>query len=228
MVRTNGKDAPVAKAKATKPDSPKKKKQAPNMRKTLKDKKENTGHTIRVLGFHDPLYIEVYQYTKPGAKPGFINNFRLWSRGEIENDSLTDANFIGVKNMRDQTLEGNENLLDDGGYARQWIPPDNVSTVETRTEGLRVLKAFLMSKEGSDYPATTIDTVDTATDVPEVLEKSFLDDDIQEIIKATFDFEELNDSFYEKFTSLAKTIYMEKEPSDYAKTILGFPSLTPE
>ena len=83
-----------------------------------------------------------------------------------------------------------------------------------------------MSKEGSDYPATTIDTVDTTTEVPEVLERYFLDDDIREIIKATFDFEELTDSFYEKFTSLAKTIYMEKEPSDYAKTILGFPSLT--
>ena len=64
------------------------------------------------------------------------------------------------------------------------------------------------------------------TDIPAVLEKYFLDDDIEEILKASFDLEELEESFYERYTELAQTIYLEKEPSEYAQAILGFPSLT--
>jgi hypothetical protein len=58
-----------------------------------------------------------------------------------------------------------------------------------------------------------------------VMEKYFLDNDIEEILKAVLDREELTEDFYEKYTELAGTIYLEKEPSNYAQTILGFPSL---
>jgi hypothetical protein len=57
------------------------------------------------------------------------------------------------------------------------------------------------------------------------MEKYFLDNDIEEILKAVLDREELTEDFYEKYTELAGTIYLEKEPSNYAQTILGFPSL---
>jgi hypothetical protein len=59
-----------------------------------------------------------------------------------------------------------------------------------------------------------------------VMEKYFLDNDIEEILKAVLDREELTEDFYEKYTELAGTIYLEKELSDYAPTILDFPSLT--
>jgi hypothetical protein len=58
------------------------------------------------------------------------------------------------------------------------------------------------------------------------MEKCFLDDNIEEILKAVLDREELNEGFYDRYTELAGTIYLEKEPSDYAQSILGFPSLT--
>jgi hypothetical protein len=58
------------------------------------------------------------------------------------------------------------------------------------------------------------------------MEKYFLDDNIKEILKAVLDRDKLQEYFYEKYTELVQTIYLEKEPSDYAQPILGFPSLT--
>ena len=231
MAKPNSKAVPVGKARNIKPASPKKAKQAPNMRNKLNLIKEKPSHTICVHGFQDPLCLEMYEYTVTANKSGFLNNFRKWTKGEMENESLTEANFIGLKMQRNFGLDGNESWLYDDGYARLWMiryPPENASTVDTRREGLRVLKTFFMSKQGSAYPPTNIDMVDITTNVPAVLEKCFLDDAIDEIIKTSFDLEELNDEFYEKYTAFARTIYSEKEPSDYAQSILGFPSLTPE
>ena len=231
MVKPTSKAAPVVKARIVKPPSPKKAKQGPNMKDNLKKKKEKPVPTIRVLGFQDPLYVEIYEYTLSANKPGFINNFRKWSRGELVNDALSEANFIGLKMQRDFSVDGNATLFYDDGYAHFWIiryPPENESTADTRKEGLRVLKSFFMSSQATDYPPGSIEVFDFTTDVSAVLEKYFLDDDIDKIVKASFDMEDLNDTFYERFTALAETIYLEKEPSGYAHTILGFPSLVPE
>ena len=67
----------------------------------------------------------------------------------------------------------------------------------------------------------------TKTDWQELKENIFynLDNDIEEIIKQTFDITELEEEFYDKFTTVANSIYLEKEPSDYAKEYLGFSSL---
>jgi len=231
MVKPNSKAAPVAKARTPKPPSPKKSKQGPSMRNNLKKKKEKPNPTISVLGFQDPFYTEIYEYALTDSKPGFLNNFRKWSRGEIENDSLTEANFIGMKMQRNFALAGNEHLLYEDGYPRFWMiryPPGNVSTAETRREGLRVLKTFFMSAQGTAYPPPNINIVDLTTEVPVVFEKYFLDDDVEEILKISSDLEELCDTFYDRYTALAESIYLNKEPSAYAQTILGFPSLTPE
>jgi hypothetical protein len=76
------------------------------MRKKLNKKKQKPVPLIRVLGFQDPLYIEVYEYTLSGNKPGFINTFRKWSRDEVVCDELMEANFIGLKMQRDFSLDG--------------------------------------------------------------------------------------------------------------------------
>jgi hypothetical protein len=228
MVKPSAKAPQIEKSKIVKPPSPKKKKQAPNMRENLKKKKQKPIPTLRVLGFEDPLSVEMYEYTLNENKPGFINNFRKWSRGELENDSLTEANFIGLKMQRDYVSDANEALYYDDDYARFWMiryPPSNASTVETRQEGLRVLKTFFMSTQGTEYPPSSIETFDITTEIPAILEKYFLDDDIDEIIKASFELEDLNETFYERFTALAQTIYLQKEPSGYTNSILGFPSL---
>ncbi len=159
MVKPSAKASPIGKSKMVKPPSPKKKKQAPNMRENLKKKKQKPIPTLSVLGFEDPLSVEMYEYTLNKNKPGFINNFRKWSRGELENDSLTEANFIGLKMQRDYVSDANEALYYDDGYARFWMiryPPSNASTVETRQEGLRVLKTFLCEHKELSIPPVAL------------------------------------------------------------------------
>ena len=232
MVRDNKPKAKISGGATTllvvKPASPKKKKHVPNIKEKFKTNKEKPVQALLVLGFLEPLAVEAYEYTLMATKPGFVNNFRVWSRGELEVDALTVANCIGLKNKCDNKNGENEPILDADGYPRVWMiryPPENESTPETRKEGLRVLKSFFMSKVGTKYPPTVIKVVGDTGDVPAVLEKFFLDDDIDEIIKASFDFTEMDDDFYGKYMQFARTIYSEKEPSDFAKMELGFLSL---
>ena len=184
---------PAGKKTTTKPPSPKKSKKTPNMREKLSQKKEAT---IRVVGFEDPIALEVYDYTLSESKAGFIHNYRKWSKGEIQFEDLTEANFTGLKIRRN-----NE---------RWWMiryPKENESTPETRKEGLRVIKNFFMSKKGTDFPPNDIKLVDdTDGDVPAVLENFFMDDDIEEILQTSFEFSEMNDDFYGKYTTFAKKI----------------------
>ncbi len=213
----------------TLPPSPKKAKHAPNMKDKLKNKKEKPTPTIRVHSFKEPMVVEAYGYTLTATKCGFLNKYRLWTKGELEVDELTKANFGNMKNQRDKDDPGNESVKNDDGYSRIWMiryPPENESTVATRKEGLRVLKAFFMSKKATDYPPASIKVVDcTDVDNYPVLESFFLDDDIEEIVKASLDTTAVDVDFYEKFTAVAESIYLEKEPSAFAKDELGFPSL---
>ena len=146
----------------------------------------------------------------------------------IKHEELTEANFIGLKAQRNNEINGNERLNGSDGYVRWWMtryPPENESTPETRQEGLRVLKTFFMSNKATKWPEDDINVHDATPDVPAVLEKFFVDDDIEEIVKTSFHVSEMNDDFYEKYTSVAKTLYLEKDPSHFAKSVLGFPSL---
>jgi hypothetical protein len=52
----------------------------------------------------------------------------------------------------------------------------------------------------------------------------FIDSDIEEILKVSFDIMELEEDFYEKYPVAARMIYSGNEPSVYAKEHLGFPS----
>jgi len=218
----------MTRSKLVKPPSPKKASQVPNMRAKLKEKKGKPVPTIRVYGFEEPLGIEAYEYTLSDTKPGFIHKYRLWAKGELEVEELTAANFNGLKNQRDKSRTDNEPLLDDEGYSRVWMvryPPGGESTEETRNEGLEILKTFFMSRIATNYPPNAIVLVNTVVEVPNVLDKFFLDSDIEEIIKSSFDITELEQEFYENYTVAAGMIYSENEPSAYAKEHLGFPSL---
>ena len=83
-----------------------------------------------------------------------------------------------------------------------------------------------MSKIATDYPPKTIKLIDATTDVPNVLDKFFLDIDIEEILKGSFEITELEEEFYVNYPVSASMIYSENEPSVYAKENLGFPSLS--
>jgi hypothetical protein len=214
--------------KGAKSPSPKKARHAPNMRDKLAKKKEKPEPAISVQGFVDPLTFEIYDYTITPTKPGFSNKFKMWAKGELHVEALTAANFVGFKYQRDNENSGNEPLMSQDGYARIWMlrfPPENESTADTRAEGLRVLKEFFLSKVASDYPPLAIKLVDNTTDVPAVMEKFLLDADIEEIVRSSIDITEVEEDFYTKYPTFAKTIYFEKEPSVFAKVELGFPSI---
>jgi hypothetical protein len=116
---------PAGQTTTTKPPSPKKSKKTPNMREKLLQKKEAT---IHVVGLEDPIALEVYKYTLTESKAGFINNYRKWSKGEIQFEDLTEANFIGLKIRRNNEINGKETLSGSDGYSRWWMiryPPEN-------------------------------------------------------------------------------------------------------
>jgi hypothetical protein len=164
----------------------------------------------------------MHGYTLTTTRPACVNNYRKWNRGKLEVNSLTDANFTGFK------IQRNESLKDDKGYSHIWIicyPHKKERNRDTREDGLRILQDCFMSKEGSAYPASGIKVVDDTSDVPEILEKLFLDVDIEDIVKQSFAITELNDKFYSKYPTAVRLIYWDKEPSDYAKMILGFMSI---
>ena len=218
----------TSRAKKQKPSSPKKAKFQPNMRDNLKKKKDKPVPTINVYSFHEPIAVEAYTYTITPTKDGFLNKFRIWLKAELEVDELTEANFVALKTRRDKDSPGNVPLKDDDDYNRMYMiryPPQNESTKETRSEGLRVLKNFFMSKKSTTYPPADILTVDRSVDEPSVLEDFFLDDDIEEIVKASCEITELEETFFENYKTFALNIYRYKEPSNFAKDQLGFPSL---
>jgi hypothetical protein len=189
---------PAGKTTTTKPPSPKKSKKTPNMREKLLQKKEAT---IHVVGFEDPIALEVYNYTLTKSKAGFINSYRKWSKGEIQFKDPTEANFIGLKIRRNNKINGNKTLSGSDGYSCWWMIrylQENELTPETRKEGLRVIKNFFMSKKGTDFPPCDIKLLDeTDGDVPAVLEFFFMDNDIEEILQTSFEFSEMNHDFYE-------------------------------
>ena len=219
----------AGKSKALKPVSPKKARKPPSMRDKLKLRKEKPVPTISCRGFCvTPMALEAYEYTISSLKNGFLNEFRKYTKGEVQSDELTNANFVGLKIKWSDEI-GNEPMLDPDGFARVWIiryPLEGESTPETRQEGLRVLRDFFMSKKATNYPPTTITVVDhtIGDDDDGVLENYFMDSDIEEIVKVSCDVDEINDQFYDNFPDFAKKIYSEKEPSAFAKDMLGFPS----
>jgi hypothetical protein len=139
MTKTTSKPAAVARGKQSKPASPKKARQVPNMKEKFKNMKGQSEPTIRVVGFEDPLAFEIYDYTLTATRPGFVNEYRKWSKGEKEANSLTEANFTGFKIQRDNEVDGNESLKDDLGYSRIWIirfPHEKETKINTRADGL--------------------------------------------------------------------------------------------
>ena len=216
------------KMKKVKPPSPKKAKQVPNMRDNLQKKKDKHVPTISMHAFADPICAEVYDFSILPTKDGFTHKYRMWCKGDLEVNELTDANFVGLKMKRDTDIPGNETLKDSEGYARIWLlryPQGTESTVETRKEGLRVLQNFFMSKISTTYPPKAIVLVDRTLEERPVMESFFLDDDIEEIIKVSCESEVLDDQLYVKYPDFASKVYCFQEPSDFAKDTLGFPSL---
>jgi hypothetical protein len=198
---------------------------------TRKDNVKSAGPhapTLVCYGFAADLPIEAYLYCKDDQNDGYLNGYKKNCDGVPENDSdeLTAANFTSYKTRR---MPRSPNEVMTNGTNTFWrivmlrYVPEGNSTRDTRAHGLSVLSTFLNSTKNTAYPISSIITLDnTQEENPHSLDMFFMDNDIIEIIKNTFDDSELNKEFYSTYKSLALKLWSGTNYPDFARS-LGFP-----
>ena len=184
--------------------------------------------TLTCYSFRDEFSIEAYLYCRDDNNDSFTNGFKRFVDGVIQCDELTNANFVAYKYRRTPN-SNNTIMLDSNSYWRKIFlryVPGGRSTPGSRTEGLQVLKTFLMDRNFSEYPPADINTVDcTNEEDTHSLDMFFLDQDIIDIIKVDVDEQDLNSLFYSTYTGFARKLWSGAFYPEYARTELGFPSL---
>lgn len=182
--------------------------------------------TLTCYGFTEELPIEAYLFSKDDTTDSFSNGYKLFTEGKIDSELLTGANFTTFKMRR---LPQSKDVIMKSGTTNYWrivivrYVLDGVSTSETRADGLRVLKEFLMSKANAEYPVAEIKTLDcTNKEDPHSLDCFFLDKDIVEIVKQEINDDDLNKDFYSKFETFARRLWSGPNYPDFARN-LGFP-----
>ena len=183
--------------------------------------------TLTVYAFHETIGMEAYIFTKDDAHDGFIHGYKEYVASNIKNEILEKSNFTGWKNHR---VPGTDNVImvDPKGFWRaimiRYLPGDGVSTPETRQSGLKVLSAFLQSKDGTKYAPKDVILVDaTNVEDPHSLDHFFMDQDIVEFAKTEIAEDDLNGEFYSRFPEFARKLWAGKFYPDFARE-LGFPS----
>lgn len=184
--------------------------------------------TLTCYAFASEFPIEAYLFCKDENNDGFTNNFKKVLNGTLLYTPVTDARFADCKQRRKPGTD-NELLVDKNNFWRsvlfRYLPKNEDSTVDTRMEGLAVLKDFFMSKTGSDYPPQDIQLIDnTNEDDPHSLDMFFMDKDIIDIVKNEFEDSELNEKFFSTYPRLAKKMWNGPHYPPFAHE-LGFPSL---
>jgi hypothetical protein len=182
--------------------------------------------TLSCYGFADEFPIEAYLYCRDDNNDAFCNGYKLFAEGKIDSDALSGANFTSFKIRR--MPQSNNEIMKQGttSYWRivivRYVLGGN-STAESRAEGLKVLKEFLMSKDNSEYPVADIKTLDcTKVDDPHSLDSFFMDKDIVDIVKKELHEDDLDKSFYLKFETFARKLWSGPNYPDFARDI-GFP-----
>lgn len=182
--------------------------------------------TLTCYGFAEELPIEAYIFCKDDNHDAFCNGFKCFADGKIESEALSQANFTCYKPRR---VPQSKNEIMKQGTTSYWRivmvrhVPDGTSTKESRVDGLRILKTFLMSTSNTDFPPTDITTMDcTNVEDKHSLDSFFIDKDIVEIIKNEFDEEDMNKEFFMKYSTFAKKLWSGPHYNDFARE-LGFP-----
>jgi hypothetical protein len=233
-IRNMGPTTPKSKAAANaKPPppfaSPRKKQGKRPPMKELKSSPGTAGRfpTLSCHAFVSLLPIEAYLYTKDDHNDGFTNGLRKFFNGVTESPELTE---IDLRFMKDRRIPNSDNLTlkDSNNWPRKIIirifeDRAQISTPETRQQGLSVIKTFLLSRSNSDFPPTDITTMDlTDEQDPPALDMFLLDQDIETIIKQEFREEDLNEDFYTDYPDLARKLWGGNHYNDFARS-LGFP-----
>ena len=217
-----------SKKAVTPTSSPKKKRDAVTVTRKDNVKKSpiryNPVPSLSCYAFADELPIEAYLFCRDDKTDAFYNGFKKFADGELDSAILEDCNFTSYNARR---LPQSKNIIMlQGTFWRHVIVrhvPGGISTPESREEGLRKLKEFLMSTANSKYPITDVTTADcTDSDNPLALDHFFLDVDIIDFIHTEFDESDLNREFYSRFPELALKLWSGPNYPEFARD-LGFP-----
>lgn len=189
--------------------------------------KQSKSPTVTVYAFRPELGIEAYTYTKnDDDSDAFCNDFRKFTVGEIESKTLAVANFTGFKPRRHSRADNFAMQGNDGYWRHVFLRyvPGSESTPDTRSEGLKVLTAFLSDKDINKYSPTDIVSKHGSNCETYYfsLDSFFQDDDIQEIIETVFEADELVPTFFSKYPDMAAKLWSVGPYPAWARDKLGF------
>ena len=140
-------------------------------------------------------------------------------------DLFDTANFVQQLTRR---IPGSDDIAmknSDGKYDRRLFlryPTERESTVETRAAGLNAMKAFLMHKSFSTYPASDVevrDLTDIAVAIP--MDNYMMNKDIQAAVIQAVNEDELDANFRETFPHIAERMWQSSNVGGFGRS-LGF------
>ena len=197
------------------------------MKAPVRKQRGQAAHELICYTFHEDFTFEAYVFQRNENNDGFTWGVQQFCNGveNYQSPELQAANFTRCVYRRvPRSADGN--MTGERGYWRVVIiryPPENETTPESRQEGLRILKQFLLNPQYSDYPPRDITTRD-ATDPENIpsLDDFFLDNDIKELMEEDIDAINLNEHFYQNFPEFAEKCWAGPHVSQWARG-LGFP-----
>ena len=179
----------------------------------VSSKNKESGHTLLCVGFPE-TNIELYQFVKVNSgqeKENYTYRFRRSFDGDDKSlyvPHLEEAGFIGYYFLRGV---GNTRMNGSDGYPRynlmRVVPGENITSPETRMEGLSVLSTFFKSITYSKYPPANIRCSDITATAPKSLDKFLLDKDIFSLLENVFEELVLNSGFVSAFPEIAPVIF---------------------
>jgi len=189
-----------------------------------KGKSGKSNPALFVWGMAEEFCLEIYIYTVNENNDGFTFPYKQYATGVKTVKALEDANFVSFKN-RKLPLSKDQIMVDEKGFWRTVMlrkPEGGVSTIDTRAEGLKVLKEFFMHPDTTAFPPKDIATSDQTNDEePHALGNFLQDRDVMEVLKDTFDEHHLGELFFETFPALAALVWSDP-PYPECALQLGF------
>ena len=182
---------------------------------------------LSVISFGDPFAFELYFYERSETDDGYTYGITKQIRGEgpATHDLFDAANFVQQLTRR---IPGSDDIAmknSDGKYDRRLFlryPSERVTTAETRAAGLNAMKALLMHKSFSTYPASDVevrDLTDTAVATP--MDNYMMNKDIQAAVLQALDETELDANFRENYPDIAERMWQSSNVGAFGRS-LGF------
>ena len=190
--------------------------------------KQNNSQIV-VWGF-PKCPLELYSFSNGPNKDGY-----LWSyRKHVDGDETTNIpqlaeNGFTAYYKRRVSVDCEEVQIGDDDYPRyylgRFVPEMEVSTRETRLEGLRLLKSFVNNRDYTRFPpGNTIPLIDETDDENfGSLDHFLMSEPILELMIDLLEVSSRNVNFYNRMPELARLFFCGAPPR-MAVTMYGYPS----